>query len=933
MILIQSMSRVKVGGKYAPPYTTLAYSPKPMTLHQYLSDVYSSKVDEVFNSYFAWLTEPVPLTNLVWTPYHTHDKEDRKTWVGQDSIFFDIDLDKKSIPFFMEHFSKKKVLLTPPVSLIQNSFEPLGIPKEALSIIRTGKGVHIYLHLAEPVTEKETLSQFKPTYLSLAKQLEETLNNNYQIKYPSYKCVWSVDVCAYDTHRVMRLPASFYKKKLDKRLFGVPTKVLAVAASKFDLEEYQSNANPSLAIEFNRGVQHDYGTLKHTPKPVQYVSNGNTITSTCNQLKLLKERPNDITEPMWYGAISILSRLGSYEEGKALCHEYSSSYEKYSKAETDRKVDKATSGNDSAKSCSYLRDHSPDPDACISCPFYKKIHKPLDMENIESEKNNFWLMKEKKDNKGNITVVYDSPDYVDLLKAYKMEPYIVDKSFGDIYKYRIVENGKDFWEMLEKRHKEAYPDDPKIFMKNVMAPSEDDEKYKFLRNKLAGRPSYLENFCKMVMLENQKDTYDLRSEFRHYIGMANGVYDIKNDRLLEDDPKYFILNNLPIIFNPKAECPFFDEFLWTTYNLNKDLLGYYSDSDRDKLIILTEDLMADILFTRGARGKDVFDMWFEKCFIFWGEGSNRKTTITNLIENIVGEDNCSTVPAGELDESKSLHLLRDMLVNIDDEAGEFSFLKNPEKIKTLVSGSRVTTPKIYKGSSLRFTPRCKYIFNSNVIPKFPSNAGIGENSGWSRRFIILPFLNTYEGDGGKILHNLTAELPGIFNRLILARKRLYKRGCYDEPDISKKLKGDRFETSCTVSMWLRDHTILLPKHHPDHKLMTVSGEKAWDNYKEYRDDNAPRGKGMVDRDSFKRKLSSVLKPLGMKGKVNNDYNDVGGRVEGYKGMVLKPSSKTKGFYSDNWANYEKEENRNLKVVHRNDDDEFSGVDDETKALV
>lgn len=95
-------------------------------------------------------------------------------------------------------------------------------------------------------------------------------------------------------------------------------------------------------------------TMVYGPPPL--VDN---ILANCNQIRLFKET-GGTREPLWRGAMSVVKAC---QDGEKLCHEWSSVYPKYSRQETQRKLDKI-SGPYSCKMFQTLNRAG-----CAGCPF------------------------------------------------------------------------------------------------------------------------------------------------------------------------------------------------------------------------------------------------------------------------------------------------------------------------------------------------------------------------------------------------------------------------------------------------------------------------------------------------------------------------------------------------------------------------------------
>lgn len=237
---------------------------------------------------------------------------------------------------------------------------------------------------------------------------------------------------------------------------------------------------------------------------------------------------------------------------------------------------------------------------------------------------------------------------------------------------------------------------------------------------------------------------------RHYINLANGMYNTNTFQLEPHDPKYLSSIQNPMLYDAQAGCPRFLQFLdeifqgdEQTIKVVQEIMGYCCTSE-----------------TRA-----------QKMFIFEGIGSNGKSVLIELIEHLVGRLNVSHVAMNELSHPFARAELVGKILNVSAE-NEFNEKGlNTQQIKTIVSGDNIRVENKYeKGFS--YKPICKLVFALNALP-----VAIDKSHGFYRRLVIVPFRRVFKGTevDKNLLQKLLEELPGIFNFAMEGLKRLIEQ--------------------------------------------------------------------------------------------------------------------------------------------------------------
>lgn len=234
----------------------------------------------------------------------------------------------------------------------------------------------------------------------------------------------------------------------------------------------------------------------------------------------------------------------------------------------------------------------------------------------------------------------------------------------------------------------------------------------------------------------------------------------------------------------------------------------------------------------------------EASFFLVGEGSNGKSVLLHLLENIIGEKWCSNLSIEQMTNSEhATTALVGKRLNICTEE-ESQFVKS-DKFKSLVSGEPTTIN--YKfGKITRARLPVKYIYATNELPTFS-----GFNHGLLRRIKIIPFKRTFTDaeQDRTLFEKLLPELPLITAWAFQGAKRLVENGYkLSHSEASETSKGD-FESilSSAVSFIRDEYTEKL-------------GEFAYhsDLYTHYTQWCTEVGKKQMSKQNFIRDIGRVL---------------------------------------------------------------------------
>ena len=224
------------------------------------------------------------------------------------------------------------------------------------------------------------------------------------------------------------------------------------------------------------------------------------------------------------------------------------------------------------------------------------------------------------------------------------------------------------------------------------------------------------------------------------LNVNNGTIDLRTGKLLPHDPADLITKLAPVDFDPDAKCPTFEAFLTrimgdkpTLVNYMQRLIGYTLTG------ITTEEIM----------------------LILWGGGDNGKTTLIEMLRDLLGDYAAGTPPetfVGRRDGTipNDIARLKGKRFVATAEAEEGKPLS--ESLIKRLTGRDTISARFMRGEWFDFRPEFKPWLATNHKPTVR-----GQDRAIWDRLKLIPFTVTIpEAEQDKNLANrLRKELPGI----------------------------------------------------------------------------------------------------------------------------------------------------------------------------
>lgn len=275
-----------------------------------------------------------------------------------------------------------------------------------------------------------------------------------------------------------------------------------------------------------------------------------------------------------------------------------------------------------------------------------------------------------------------------------------------------------------------------------------------------------------------------------YVTMKNGTFDTHNLAFIPSfSPSYYATAHMNIFYDPKAECPKFQQTLYEMFTTPNDEEQGFDTTD--KIQAVRE--MLGLLLTK--------DMSFQRIWFWHGSGGNGKGMLVRLFEKIVGHDNMASLALSQLGDDKVRVALVGKRINFgqenDDNTSSYINASTLETIKTISGNDLITiNPKFLTPFMTRLYMHL--VFPVNKVPNFAET-----NDAIKRRLnnsiILFPVsfrkVDKPSGRVRPIIYNkerdLDDELSGIFNWLIEGYRNLRERGDLIELEDCQQLIIDR----------------------------------------------------------------------------------------------------------------------------------------------
>jgi putative DNA primase/helicase len=245
--------------------------------------------------------------------------------------------------------------------------------------------------------------------------------------------------------------------------------------------------------------------------------------------------------------------------------------------------------------------------------------------------------------------------------------------------------------------------------------------------------------------------------------VGNGTIDLKTGYLYKARRSDLNLKTSKVVYDPKATCPKWEQFLKVIFNGNTNLIEYIQR-------VIGYSLTANTC---------------EQCyFLMYGTGANGKSTLLKTIAKLMGEyaqaaEFSSFIAkqhdAGIRNDLACLCGARMVTASESDQNKRMS-----EGVLKQLTGEDAIKCRFLYGELFEYFPTFKLFLATNHKPKV-----IGQDYGFWRRVRLIPFTVTIpkEAQNKRLNQELEAELSGILNWALEGLRQWREQGLNDPKEV------------------------------------------------------------------------------------------------------------------------------------------------------
>ncbi|MFT7574336.1 MAG: putative DNA primase/helicase [Alphaproteobacteria bacterium] len=332
------------------------------------------------------------------------------------------------------------------------------------------------------------------------------------------------------------------------------------------------------------------------------------------------------------------------------------------------------------------------------------------------------------------------------------------------------------------------------------------------------------------------------------MAVKNGVLNLRTGELSDFNLGHYITRQLDVEHDLTAKCPLFEKFLQTTFDGDADLISY------------VQGILGYSMTPYVSR---------QEMYIFWGSAANGKSTLMNVIRDILGGYSVSLMRETLFDKvgnntSPDLARLVSVRMAVVQEAESRQRLNAP-RIKELTGGDTISVAQKFK-NPFDLKPVCKIFMLCNQRPGMNAS-----DEGLKRRLRLIPFENVVPPDqrDPDLEQKLNAEASGILNWLLEGVQAYYNKGIRVPEKVAEATK-QYIQDNDSVSGFLDDEIIKDPN-------ATIPVADLYEAYEQYCIDESLRaetkggfGKNLTNLGFERTRKNSVRLWKNLRIKTNED---------------------------------------------------------------
>lgn len=269
----------------------------------------------------------------------------------------------------------------------------------------------------------------------------------------------------------------------------------------------------------------------------------------------------------------------------------------------------------------------------------------------------------------------------------------------------------------------------------------------------------------------------------YIINVKNTRLDLRTGKLLPFTSDAIEFDRIPVTYDPSAYCVDLDKMLNRVFLCDREVMDLF------------EEMLGYCLIKHCD---------YQKGFMLYGNGSNGKSTILDLIKRFLGSRNYTSIELDKVTGKFETAELEHKLANIGDDVNNKS-MGDTGLLKKLFSGNSVLVQR--KGERpFDLEPYAKHIYSCNEIPRSANDKTLG----FYRRWIFVPFnavFKTTDEDYDPLIKEkiVTEEaLSYLLNLAIKGARRLMVNKAFTEPECVKLAMEEYKIENSNVLTWVDD---------------------------------------------------------------------------------------------------------------------------------
>ena len=603
----------------------------------------------------------------------------------------------------------------------------LGCAADRLTVVNSGNGLHfLFLTEGAPIRDRAFFKKNRHHYTAVCKLINTQLKAN--------NLGGEADPSIFEHRRILRLPGTINRKpnQSDRRAVLLQGGLKRIG---FDLKKLSGLPDVAKTDQIPAEVMAKYPD-----------TDDEAIKKGCEFLKWAAANPDDVSEPLWYAALSVAGRM---KTGAEYAHELSRGHKSYTREETDAKLEQSMSAS-GPRTCKNIQ--ALGFEGCEKCKHNGAVVSPVSIVSEGHVKTAHTGFHSYVPGKGLV------PNYQDLRQFFENATH-----------YKGYESSKAVLKYTGNHYIDCGWNEIEQFAQGHFNPP--------------AKTNMTKEFLNLVIRTNL-EFKDFWHNTERRINFANGWLDIGTGEFSRHDAGLGFRYVLPYDYDPDAKAPVFEKMLKRITCSDDDLqrvllefMGYCLSNDR---------------------------CWAQKALVLVGGGENGKSTFLTCLMNLAGEGNYSSATMRDLQKSEySRQLLDGKLFNIAEEQPT-NALVDSSLFKNVVTGGELQVRTIYKEPYF-LRNRAKFIHSCNELADVADTT-----HGFYRRLLIAPFNARFSKNDldydPHIDLKLEKELAGIFNLALWGYRNLCKnRGFTEAKKVAETVEIYKKETD-TVLDWFDENT-------------------------------------------------------------------------------------------------------------------------------